>query len=86
MAAMGALVIFDDWPQDKLVNAGGRKTILMTHHQLFTRNSSINHDLSMFDQRSDATGKKAVNEYLLEEFGEFLPQLSSGSGGTSTTK
>ena len=31
------------WHQDKLASAGSRKTIFMTHHQPFTRNSPIEH-------------------------------------------
>ena len=51
-----------DWHRDKLVNAGSRRTILLTHHPLFTRNSSI--------------AGRAVNPYLQEQFGGFLPEVA----------
>jgi predicted phosphodiesterase len=56
------------WHKDKLVNAGSRKTILLTHHQLFTRNSSIAY-------RDPVPAKKPVNDYLLKQFGDFLPEI-----------
>ncbi len=51
-----------DWHKDKLVNAASRRTILLTHHPLFTRNSSI--------------AGQAVNPYLQEQFGGYLPELA----------
>ena len=51
-----------DWHKDKIVNAGARRTILMTHHPLFTRNSSI--------------GGRAVNVNLLAQFGDYLPDIA----------
>ena len=51
-----------DWHKDKLVNAGSRRTILMTHHPLFTRNSSI--------------AGKVVNPYLKDQFGDFLSEIA----------
>ena len=57
------------WHKDKLVNAGPRKTILLTHHQLFTRNSSITH-------RDPAPARKPVNDYLMKQFGDFLPEVA----------
>ena len=51
-----------DWHRDKLVNAGSRRTILMTHHPLFTRNSSI--------------AGRAVNCRLMAQFGDYLPDVA----------
>jgi predicted phosphodiesterase len=68
-----------DWHKDKLVNSEGRKTILLTHHQLFTRNVTIDHDVSLAyaaAHKTVASGKLAVNQYLMEEFRQFLPQIS----------
>ena len=56
------------WHKDKLVNAGGRKTVLFTHHQLFTRNASIAH-------KGLSPSKRAVNELLLKQLGGFLPDI-----------
>ncbi|HEX4765323.1 MAG TPA: metallophosphoesterase [Lichenihabitans sp.] len=51
-----------DWHKDKLANAAGRRTILMTHHPLFSRNSTI--------------AGRAVNDYLQAQFGDHLPDLA----------
>lgn len=52
-----------DWHQDKLKNAGPRRTILLSHHQPFTRNSPI--------------GKNnAVNRCLSGQFSEFYPAIA----------
>jgi predicted phosphodiesterase len=57
------------WHKDKLVNAGSRKTILLTHHQLFTRNAFIEH-------RDPRPTKKPINDYLHKQFGDFLPEIA----------
>ena len=51
-----------DWHKDKLVNAGARRTVLLTHHPLFTRNSSI----------AGAAG----NPYLQQQIGDYLPDIA----------
>lgn len=64
-----------DWHRDKFIHASGRKTVLLTHHQLFTRNSAIHHDVSLYKHRKGNDGTRPVNDYLLDQFGEFLPQI-----------
>ena len=56
------------WHRDKLVNAGSRKTILFTHHQLFTRNASIAH-------KDIYPSKRPVNELLHKQLKDFLPEI-----------
>jgi predicted phosphodiesterase len=51
------------WMKDKVNNAGGRKTILLTHHQLFTRFEKI--------------GGQALNQNLLPKFQDVLPKLAA---------
>jgi predicted phosphodiesterase len=65
-----------DWHRDKFVHASGRKTILLTHHQLFSRNSAIHHDVSLYKHKQELDGIRPVNQYLLEQFAEFLPQVA----------
>ena len=65
-----------DWHRDKFVHASGRKTILLTHHQLFSRNSAIHHSASLYKHRKDPEGPLPINHYLLEQFGDFLPQIA----------
>ena len=52
-----------DWHKDKLVNAGQRRTILMTHHPLFTRNSTI--------------AGRVANSRLLGQFGDYLSEIAA---------
>ncbi len=51
-----------DWHKDKLANAGGRRTILMTHHPLFSRDEMIS------DQ--------PINGYLQQQFNAFFPDIA----------
>ncbi len=51
-----------DWHRDKFANAGVRRTVLMTHHPLFSRNAAI--------------AGQAVNGYLREQFGDNLPDIA----------
>ncbi len=51
------------WMKDKVENAGGRKSILLSHHQLFTAYDEIN--------------KQAVNPNLLAETQDILPKLTA---------
>ena len=51
------------WMQDKVNNAGGRKTILLSHHQLFTCFEKI--------------GGQAVNQKLLPQVQDILPMLTA---------
>lgn len=50
------------WMKDKVKNAGGRKTVLLSHHQLFTAFETI--------------GGQAVNPKLLPQVQEILPDVS----------
>jgi predicted phosphodiesterase len=49
------------WIKDKIQRANGRKTVLLSHHQLFTTFESI--------------GGKKVNEKLQTQFQDVLPQV-----------
>lgn len=51
-----------DWHRDKLANAGARRTVLMTHHPLFSRN--------------DLISGHPVNGYLQQQFGDYLPDIA----------
>jgi predicted phosphodiesterase len=51
-----------DWHKEKLINAGSRRTMLLTHHQPFSRNSAI--------------GGRAVNDKLLGQFKDYLPDIA----------
>jgi hypothetical protein len=51
------------WVKDKVANAGGRKTILLSHHQLFSTFEKI--------------GGDAVNQALLKQLGDILPQVTA---------
>jgi len=55
------------WAQDKLKNFTG-KTILLTHHQLFSFNSAIN---------GKAHKHRYKNESLLSTFKEYFPKISA---------
>jgi|SRR5579863_1488481 len=59
------------WLKDKVNNAGGRKTILLSHHQLFTAYDDI--------------GKMPVNGKLLSQLQDICLRPRHGSGDTSTT-
>jgi hypothetical protein len=51
------------WLKDKVNNAGGRKTILLSHHQLFTAYETI--------------GGHAVNQRLLVQLQDVLPKVTA---------
>ena len=51
------------WVKDKIQNAGGRKTVLLSHHQLF----------SAFEKIAGAV----VNPKLVEQLGPILPQVTA---------
>lgn len=51
------------WMKDKVNNAGGRKTILLSHHQLFTAFEKI--------------GGASVNAKLLPQVQDILPKLTA---------
>jgi 3',5'-cyclic AMP phosphodiesterase CpdA len=51
------------WLKDKVNNAGGRKTILLSHHQLFTAYERI--------------GNQAVNQRLLAQLHDILPKVTA---------
>ena len=50
------------WMKDKICNAGGRKSVLLSHHQLF----------SAFEQ----IGGQAVNQKILPQVQDILPDLT----------
>jgi predicted phosphodiesterase len=50
------------WIKDKVQNAGGRKTVLLSHHQLFTAFEKI--------------GGQAVNQNILPQMQDILPDLT----------
>ena len=50
------------WLKDKVRTAGGRKTVLLSHHQLFSR--------------FDAVDQKSTNETLLGQVQDVLPQVT----------
>src|SRR6202012_2125685 len=50
------------WMKDKICNAGGRKSVLLSHHQLF----------SAFEQ----IGGQAVNQKILPQVQDILPKLT----------
>ena len=60
-----------EWVVDKVRNSGGRKTILLSHHQLFSRNSPVGMTCSLF-------GKKAwgVNPRLHRQLREVLDDVT----------
>ena len=49
------------WLKDKVQNAGGRKTILLSHHQLFSAWDDFNHS--------------RVNTHLLSQVVDILPKI-----------
>jgi 3',5'-cyclic AMP phosphodiesterase CpdA len=51
------------WLRDKVNNAEGRKTILLSHHPLFTAYGKI--------------GKAPVNQTLLSQLHDFLPKITA---------
>jgi hypothetical protein len=51
------------WLKDKVSNAGGRKTILLSHHQLFSAYEDI--------------GKTPVNRKLLSQLQDILPKITA---------
>lgn len=51
------------WHEDKVNNAAGRKTILLSHHQLFSAYESI--------------GKTPVNGKLLSQLEDLLPKITA---------
>lgn len=51
------------WLKDKVNNAGGRKTVLLSHHQLFSAYETI--------------GGQPVNEKLFSQIGDILPKVTA---------
>lgn len=60
-----------EWLKDKVNNAGGRKTILLSHHQLFSAYENI--------------GTQPVNEKLLSQLGDILPKVTAWFWGHEHT-
>ena len=56
-----------EWLRDKVVNAGGRKTVLLSHHQLFSNQDK-------FLAPDGTTGP--VNKYLLADVSPILDKVS----------
>lgn len=54
-----------EWVRDKVKNADGRKTILLSHHQLFTTFEDIG-----------AKGNR-INQSLQKQLGDILPQVTA---------
>jgi hypothetical protein len=55
------------WHRDKIANAGGRKTILLSHHQLFSAASGVGN--------TDDGQPLAVNPHLHSAFADVLGQV-----------
>jgi 3',5'-cyclic AMP phosphodiesterase CpdA len=55
------------WQRDKIANAGGRKTILLSHHQLFSAANSVG--------TTDDGKPLAVNPHLYSAFADVLDQV-----------
>jgi 3',5'-cyclic AMP phosphodiesterase CpdA len=53
-----------EWVRDKILNAGGRQTVLLSHHQLFTTFESIGAD------------KNRINQNLLGQLGDLLDKVT----------
>ncbi len=58
-----------DWVKRRIATAGTRKTVLLSHHQLFTRYSNI------VDPPPTPPGL-AINANLQNQLGDILPQVS----------
>lgn len=52
-----------EWLKDKIQNAGGRKTVLLSHHQLFSAYENL--------------GATKVNQRLLDQLKDVLPQVTA---------
>jgi len=52
-----------EWLKDKIANAGGRKTVLLSHHQLFSAYESL--------------GPNKINQGLLDQVKDVLPQVTA---------
>jgi 3',5'-cyclic AMP phosphodiesterase CpdA len=52
-----------EWLKDKIQNAGGRKTVLLSHHQLFSAYEDI--------------GPAKINQRLLDQVKDILPQVTA---------
>jgi 3',5'-cyclic AMP phosphodiesterase CpdA len=65
--AQGSATFLEDteveWLKDKIANAGGRKTVLLSHHQLFSASDKIN--------------GSSVNEQLNAQVKDVLPQVTA---------
>jgi 3',5'-cyclic AMP phosphodiesterase CpdA len=53
-----------EWIKDKIHNAGGRKTVLLSHHQLFTTFEEI------------GGGGTRINQSLQKQLGDILPEVT----------
>jgi hypothetical protein len=58
------------WVKQRIATAGGRKTVLLSHHQLFTRYSNI------IDPPPAGQASMAVNDKLQQQLGDILPQVA----------
>ncbi len=58
------------WIEERIAQAGGRKTVLLSHHQLFTRFSNI------VDPPPSGQAGLAINENLQQQLGNVIPQLT----------
>jgi 3',5'-cyclic AMP phosphodiesterase CpdA len=56
------------WHKDKIANAGGRRTILLSHHQLFSAFSAIG---------PEDNGDRSMNALLQSQFGDVLGQVDA---------
>lgn len=60
-----------EWIVDKVRNSGGRGTILLSHHQLYSRNAPVGETIHPF--RTKAWG---VNPHLYEQLREILDDVT----------
>ncbi len=58
------------WVKQRITTAGGRKSVLLSHHQLFTRYSHI------VDPPAPGQPPLAVNPNLQRQLGDMLPQFA----------
>src|SRR6185436_8347093 len=56
------------WAKDKINNAAGRRTILLSHHQLFSAFSPIG---------PKDNGDRSTNPRLLAQFADVLPEVDA---------
>jgi hypothetical protein len=58
------------WVQRRMATASGRKTVLLSHHQLYTRYSNI------VDPPPSGQPSMAINATLQQQLGPILPQVA----------